>query len=388
MSKYLITLTPLGPFYFGKEHSFPLGDKDKSELASYIIESNKFPQQTSLLGMLRFWVLRNSDAFDLAHNRIMKQVDAVKLIGERGFCTSKEEANFGVIKSIGTCFLQKVEKQEGEGKVTTILPTPLDYGLKLDFTKGLDAIYNKDEKVLPLIEYNEVPDKDEDDEEKVGPYTSKKGLYKKYIEFGETLPINEKNIFQKDQRIGIKRDSETGQTDQENGLYKQVFYRLKDGFRFAFMAKFSEGYNPLKEEQVVELGGDSSKFLLKCREWRPDDRILQYPDEQPIAIAGDVKRTVLLSDSLICNSTVKKHVQFSITEHIPFRFLKFDTSSETKYERGSSQNEIKSTRYSLFKRGSVFYFEDEASQKAFEDAVKNPAFGQIGYNQIQSQTIK
>lgn len=390
MSKYLITLTPLGPFYFGGERSFPLGNEDKNELASYIIESNKFPQQTSLLGMLRFWILRNSDAFDPVQNKIIKQDDAVTLIGKRGFYAAKEEENFGVIKTIGPCFLQKVEKsqkdkQEAEGKVTTILPTPLDYRLKLDFTKGQKAIYNGDEKTLPSIEYIE----EENDNEKVGAYISKEGLCKKYISIDKKLILEEGDIFQKDQRIGIKRDSETGQTAKENGLYKQVFYRLQDGFRFAFLAEFiDEDKLPKERRQVVELGGDSSKFVLEYNKCNPENEELKYPDTLPIKIEGEFRRTVLLSDSLICTSKENKDcAKFSITEHIPFSFLIFDTSSSTKYSR-EKDCDNKSTRYSLFKRGSVFYFENEENQKAFEKAVKNPAFEQIGYNQIQSQTIK
>ena len=69
MSKYIIKLIPTGRFFFGGDMTFTIGkqketDKSKGEkdsyqiyneeFSSYIISSLKFPQQTSLLGMLRF----------------------------------------------------------------------------------------------------------------------------------------------------------------------------------------------------------------------------------------------------------------------------------------------------------------------------------------------
>ncbi|MDR1553105.1 MAG: hypothetical protein LBS69_06555, partial [Prevotellaceae bacterium] len=128
--KKLITLTPVGSYYFGGEHSFTVGKKedDNNDLASYIVESNLFPQQTSLLGMLRFWILRNDElAFNLATNRIANEQRANELIGKSSFCAN-EERNFGKIKGLGVCFLQK------NGKA--VLPTPLDYGLNVDFSKS------------------------------------------------------------------------------------------------------------------------------------------------------------------------------------------------------------------------------------------------------------
>ena len=63
MSNYLITLTPTGRFFFGGDMTFKVGRKDKNEFneqfSSYIIKSAMFPQQTSLLGMLRFLILSN-----------------------------------------------------------------------------------------------------------------------------------------------------------------------------------------------------------------------------------------------------------------------------------------------------------------------------------------
>lgn len=242
----------MGSYYFGGERSFKMGEKNESQLSSYIVESNLFPQQTSLLGMLRFWVLRNDPgAFNVETNKIEDKNKAVDIIGASSFCADNENT-FGKIKSIDFCFLQN---KEGD----IILPTPLDYNLEVDFSKATPAIYNGKKKTLPIIKYIEKEDKDG---EKVEFYTPKEGLEKKYIGSHGQL-FTEDEIFIKDQRIGIDidRNIETGET-KKNALYKQVFYRLADGFRFAFVAEFKDGDSLPPNGQIVELGGDSSKFIL------------------------------------------------------------------------------------------------------------------------------
>ena len=97
MSKqYLIKLKPIDKFFFGGEMTFSF-DGDDSEYASYVIKSNYFPQQTSLLGMLRFLILRNSPYFENGHIKsgCIKHVE--DLIGEKSF-SIKEKRTYGVIE--------------------------------------------------------------------------------------------------------------------------------------------------------------------------------------------------------------------------------------------------------------------------------------------------
>ncbi|WP_431430010.1 type III-B CRISPR module-associated Cmr3 family protein [Bacteroides hominis] len=50
---YLITLTPMDWFFFGGERTL-----DDGKSADYISYSNKFPQQSALLGMIRYQLLK------------------------------------------------------------------------------------------------------------------------------------------------------------------------------------------------------------------------------------------------------------------------------------------------------------------------------------------
>lgn len=360
----------MGSFYFGGERSFSIGE-DKNELSSYIVESNKFPQQTSLLGMLRFWILRNDPtAFNASDNKIYDSEKAKELIGKKSFCTNPEPVEdgkyrFGKIKEIDFCFLQKKEDDNWIG----ILPSPLDYKLKVEFGTQ-KAFYNGIKKTLPKIVY------EENEQKKEGEYTDKNGLIKEYL--GSKKTIKEDEIFIKDQRLGIDRDIKTGKTE-ESALYKQIFYRLREDYRFAFVADFEDNYKLPESGQIVELGGDSSKFILEYEDYN----ISKQPSYGDIFSLHGKPKLVLLSDAKLDNSIVEKHTLFSITEHIPFQFLLFNTDARQNYSRTSKND--KQGRHSLFKRGSVFYFENDNELNAFESTIENDVFQQIGYNKYESK---
>ncbi|MCC8133608.1 MAG: hypothetical protein LIP04_08525 [Tannerellaceae bacterium] len=90
--KVLITLEPLGRLFFGGEKSFKRENEDfDSEHSSYIIHSEQFPQQTSLLGMLRFVVLSaDQNVFERGSIPEGKRMDAARLIGYTGFSVGEK----------------------------------------------------------------------------------------------------------------------------------------------------------------------------------------------------------------------------------------------------------------------------------------------------------
>ena len=56
MTTKLIKLTPLGEFFFGGDVTF-----GKANKRSYYVQSRRFPQQTTLLGMLRYELLKKNN---------------------------------------------------------------------------------------------------------------------------------------------------------------------------------------------------------------------------------------------------------------------------------------------------------------------------------------
>lgn len=247
MNRYLIRLAPLGKYFFGGDMTFQVGkDTDETYKAynesysSYIIESSRFPQQTSLLGMMRYLLLTQSpDVFSMQGNRIISKNKASDLIGRSSFrvvnpsCYAKN--NFGQIHAIGPCFLMK----GGE----YYLPVPKDYKLEICFQNARTASYNGRELRVPEIaNYN--PKNHNDDF---------------YFNTSTGEVVKGDDIFIKDTRIGISKNYR-GKSD-ENGFYKQISYRLADGYCFAFVVDTTFDLD-LCQSEIVSLGGDGSAMLF------------------------------------------------------------------------------------------------------------------------------
>lgn len=341
---YLITLTPTGKFFFGGDMTFTVNGKE-TEYTSYIIRSNKFPQQTSLLGMLRFLVLRNdSSVFDGQKQLIKDRDNAANLIGPRSFQNTRQKNDFGVITSIGPCFLQK------DGGQIRFLERDYKFKVSFDETKGCT---NHCESLdVPVVD----------------GYDPKDGIPSLYLVNDVEVP--EEDIFIEDVSNGINRDIATGKTD-DNALFKQVCYRLKEGFQFAFYAKIDMDDFDKYSGQLVSVGGDNSQFMIKIepKECKQDE--------------GKGKCVVLVSPAYLEKDDLTD-VRFAITDIIPFKCMKTETQNVKAYNRRNQQYGY-IEGLSLYDRGSVFYFKDENDAKGFTEKLEkaHADFYQIGYNHYQ-----
>jgi CRISPR-associated protein Cmr3 len=363
MNKYLITLTPVDKFFFGGETTFKrsLEDKKDRELeafdeaySSYVIASNLFPQQTSLLGMLRFLLLSSDDTL-FKNNRIIagKEPDVSNLIGKQSFHLEKNnltvgEQRFGKIQKLYPCFLQRKTNDSGW---KNLVCAPLDYGLNVSCQDGI----------------LEIPD-----------FKHKDGLRDGYITDGQFF--SEDDLFKKDIRVGIDRDF-NGKTKSE-AYYKQISYRFtkKEGhmLRFAFCAELD--YTFKQNTYIVSLGGDNSKFKL---EWAQEDKdLLQLPGYEPGKSDSLPGKVVLLSDTYLTVDDLK-YCRYHMSDVVPFRFLTSDVSDTKEYYTFSGNNRLmrNNDKYNLYKRGSVFFFDTIEKMKQFTDALEAyRRFVQIGYN--------
>jgi CRISPR-associated protein Cmr3 len=367
MSKYLITLTPVDKFFFGGETTFKRSSEDNKDreleafdeaYSSYVIASNLFPQQTSLLGMLRFLLLSSDDTL-FKNNRIIagKEADVSTLIGKQSFQLEKEnltagEQRFGKIQKLYPCFLQRKTNHSGW---KNLVYAPFDYGLNVSCKDGIVEI--------PGFKYKE-------------------GLKYGYIT-GDRF-LSEKDLFKKDIRIGIDRDF-NGKTKSE-AYYKQIFYRFTketqekedQRLRFAFYAELD--YTFKQDTYIVSLGGDNSTFIL---EWARDEASLQLSGyNTPCQSDSLPGKVVLLSDAYFTADALK-YCRYYMSDVVPFRFLTSDVSSTKEYYSFSGNNRLmrNNDKYNLYKRGSVFFFDTLAKMKQFTDALDAyQRFVQIGYN--------
>lgn len=341
----------MGKFFFGGDMTFTVNGKD-TDFTSYIIRSNKFPQQTSLLGMLRFLVLRNDkDVFDSSTLDITNRDKANALIGTKSFETSGNKGSFGVIESISPCFIQlKVEDDKWE----TLSLVPKDANLKVDFSESTKAVLNGVEVEIPQTDYN--------------PKEYHETSYKTK---GSNQTIKESEIFVEDINNGINRDIHTGKTD-DNALFKQVSYRLKEGFRFAFYAEVDLDKITEYNGQVVFVGADNSQFVIGISEC----------EQQEEETKGNT--VTLLSPAYLTQEDFAS-ARFAITDTIPFKCMKTKTETVRSYNKRYEKNVMEySKKLSLYATGSVFYFNSESDASTFTNNLKAHAdFYQIGYNHYQ-----
>lgn len=358
MSKYLVKLLPLGKFFFGGDMTFKVNDKETA-FSSYIIHSFMMPQQTSILGMMRFLILsNNAETFDRKGNCIKSIDKANVLIGEKGFevdLSSHSLKNYQSIQKIGLCFLQDTYKHK------SFFRGAKDLDLQIQKENMVDATINMMSVRIPKIDIQK--------EKEIQPFTGKDYLNNYYISLdGEKL--KEGDLFIEDTRIGINK-SYTGKTEN-NAFYKQVSYRLKKNFCFAFEIEVSDSIDlTAYNKQVVKLGADDSSFVFEAERVEKID----YP------VSKKELRIMLLSDTYLPDIS-SCNVLFAITDVRPFRFLSISNSTNVQDYNVKYKSSRSIERYDLYQAGSVFYFENESDKETFCKLIdRYKEFKQIGYNQ-------
>lgn len=360
MSKYRITLTPVDKFFFGGDMTFQVGNDEKNEFntqySSYIIQSSMFPQQTSLLGMLRFLILRNAGGDVFKNGKIVDKKKADELIGGRSFMVGRDN-DFKSVKGLSHIKICRT----ANGQTADLEFAPLFK--ELSFENVSSGSYNLHDICIPSLAKDE--------------YDAKKGTDVMLTDGVESY--KPEGIFVKDRRVGVNRDIKTGTVD-DGALFKQISYRFKNkeaNHCFVFDAEIDdsvpfESYNG----QVVTVGGDNSQFVLGIsKKTMTSDSIKPYD-----------KAIWLLSPTFLTRAEAKK-AKFAVTRLMPFRFLtdRDDNREDDNRSFHILNSKLKrSERYELYAPGSVFYFENEDQKQEFIKAVESKKeFRQIGYNEYK-----
>lgn len=394
MSKYKITLTPVDKFFFGGDMTFQVGRDEKDSFnarySSYIIESSRFPQQTSLLGMLRFLILSNAGKSVFSNNRIQDKKAATTLIGARGFRTTNAHTanDFGKIKNIS-----RVRVLRGDveldfaplyGSINfskKAMETMTNGTYNLGFLKVPNLKYNSKEGLemlmMPMsemdsffIHFNQIVER-------------RKEEMNNNIHFIVSSPYSMTDIFTKDRRIGISRSIDSGKTD-DGALFKQISYRFNNkeaNHCFVFDAEvddFDNGENLTKYDgQIVSLGGDNSQFVIGIEDYKTLS-IEDYSNSLAIT---------LLSPTFLTRDEIRNNSTFAVTQLMSFCFLTDKKDNKEDDDRSYhilNSKLMRSERYELYAPGTVFYFENNEKKNEFIKALKSKAeFRQIGYNEYK-----
>ena len=371
---YKVTLKPVSSFYFGGVNSFtaplPPAANEDDKLAktyykkrqSYFAKSEKLPQQTQLLGMLRRTMLMQAQKMHFFKIFITVHKDNQKGAKElAGTSRWKPEGNLvlGIIEKISPILI--AYQQEGNVKPIELIPAPKDIAWKLQpklstkafvngmalegayrFYKGGDPIGAKDYPFEGFV------DKDNN-------------VYK-FENEDHTKDIYIKEVRSHNQTLDYT------ESDEER-YFKVQRYRLKKGYSFCFYVTLSKELQ-LKNDTVA-LGGEESYFDMQVKQVsnvQDDEHIfLQYKQNLK---HNEHYRILLLSDTYInANDNIFSYCKASVVDKVELRTVL------------NQKNFFKSTKTVLLRRGSVLYPKDNDAISAIEGLInKHSNYQRVGYN--------
>ncbi len=382
---FLIKLRPVDAYFFGGERTFNTEDD-----TNYFVRSNYFPQQTALLGLLRYEILRY-------HGLLNQPVSATKdLIGTQGFVVPQKEkekniADFKYIHSISPVFIRYevegvdaknyivqakdygYEKEEDNPKERKVVP------LKIQFKGSTKAKTSRKLTHLPTIEN----------------YKAKEGLADllieanggenwKYFDFDNEKKDEAHNgIFIKESRIGIQKNRK--EAPEEGGFYKQEFVKLSKGYYFAFFAELETDDlgSPYLQEGLVNFGGEGSAFLLSFSKSPKEDFENLFTKQTIHRKDRTNGQALVLTSNAYAPSSIYEYCDFAISHTVNFRNIITPSQRDVDFSFSKmayvkkTGSRYKSNKFNLLQRGSIFYGINLSDLKA---ELEKEAFRQIGYN--------
>ncbi len=406
---YKIKLRPLEPYFFGQELSAELGNRQ-----SYFQRSALFPQQTSILGMLRYQLLLLKGLIPLKKNENHKK--AAKLIGEEGFRVGTKANAFGKIQKLSPVLLSRQEEEDGEKKSEETI-----YILRnkevVKFERKNHLVKLKPTKQVSLYRFGDFKSDDSDGYYKSPPYRlelDNKQMYLAKYPFQSILHAYDykkltaidcskkleelDGISHSDTRVGIYKNFK-GETEIE-GYYKKAFNELsnpkwiaddkksdqkyykrnlKENWSFVLYAQFSEEVPGFEgKNRPVTLGKEQSTFSMtvemvsKIEKYSPP---LVFEEDNHDAEGESIFKVILLSDAYISSeSELYKKSLLVNAETKFFRHLKTSVNEKRNYYNIPAKSDL----FNLLQRGGVIYTKQPKEIAAL--LKKETAFRNIGYN--------
>lgn len=351
--KQLVKITPMEPYAFGTDQKFQYPGEESTGKESYFVKSRTMPEQTTILGMLRFLLLKQKG---LLHSDFKYNEDEIKrmaqYIGPESFQFEKEKQEFGCIHRISPVFLI-------DNRGNYYVKNPFHNTEK---EKGYTPIAISEKLIETSFGNIRLPEKDEfraKDGHAVGFYNLSDGSIHKELFKSVIIPGNRKN----------------NKTSDDDCFFKRELFVLKRGYCFAVFVDADEVFHT----DIVSMGMGGCTFLISSELGREDD-LEKHVKE---AFTGDNKEVWMyaLSDLVVQCRPQQQYLgrdnkqnvyeTFCIVEQKQMRNL------ETKYnERGRLQKlKRRKSQINMIRSGSVFF-------QSCGLNLYNENCMQIGYNRI------
>ena len=381
-NNYLVTLKPITPYFFGGENTFGEGQE-----AEFFVRSNYLPQQTTLLGFLRYELLQQNNLLGTDPGE-KKWSD---LIGPKSFqsINGTFTSNFGAIKKISPVFISNktesyicqsfdwgmCEAEDSKDKERSIL-APLEYG----FSPLIgNIITNNFKNRIPTFTANGKPFKQKNGIQTLWVRADGGSMRQWDFEDDETFEKGrgfDNGLFISQEQVGNEKKAK--RTPKDTGdFYKIVSFRLANDFAFSFFAELDLPDDKKIRDRIVTMGGERSVFQMHVEQTQERFDTL-FTANTFRSKRKDSRKAVVLTSDTFCKAEVLNYCDFAITDTVPFRNITTAQVHNGNYIRikGGALSKTNQLLY-LLKRGSIFYADDlEKIKQAFTD----PAFQTIGYN--------
>lgn len=341
-----VLFRPLDFYFFGGELTFGNGGE-----VNYFAKTQPYPQQTTLLGVLRHLGFR-------AGLGIGKSFD------------HESTSTYGFIEGLSPLFMVRDDEEFAFGPF--LAEAYADASLQPEGSSArqwLDGAWRA-QPVLPTLNPKE-------------HYLKKSLVSTKTIE-----PEDWDNFAITSQRIGIIKTTDA--QDKQDGFYKQEVGHLKKGVTFACLANFSDEVKSVPTASVLGVGGEKARFAVTIEEV---DKEEIFTDRFPKALfekvaSPDYATAVLLSDAYV-DRHLYEQLPFVVAETRDFRYLSTPNptkvSSWGRFQRHGEKAKgavIKQSRkLNLLSRGSVLY---AAEPKTLDNLLRDSRWQAIGYNHYHS----
>lgn len=339
--KYLVTLKPIGSYFFGGEVT--LGDGTSQ---NYFVESNILPQASALLGLMRYEILRQHAllSYNPSDSKVKMKVD--QLIGKSGFDLEIPNKQYGIIRNISPVFLTDNHK--------FYTAMPLDAGYPVQFNAKNRCSY------FVCDDESNVKDYEITNETVINGFDCK--TYDNYKYWCDPDGNRFENPFSFSQQIGITKNGRN--ENESDAFYKQTLIRLNPSLSLAFTVEIDDN-SPLEETKtIIPLGGNRSMFFMNISSTALDMATVF----SPLHIDG---RILALGDAFLDKIDLAK-CNFIWGENKPCRYMVNSTDKKHSWKKPQKTTVL----YHLLSRGSVIY----ADSSVLNDLQKASALNNLGLN--------
>lgn len=369
MKVFKVTLEPKDWFFFGGSSTFDNGTK-----TSYIAHSLLFPQQTALLGMIRYQLLKQSNLL-FGHGGKPNDDQVIILIGEKSFNMEDNlQKTFGDILELSPVFLEEFEDGDNKRVIRELFPLALTNSYNLSFDKNVRVFMTDREKNMLIDDHESFNAKE----------------YGNYIKYGDKdcQALSTYDIFETRMQVGITKNTDyiPEEGEKEQNFYKHEMVRFRKNkkrstsFRYAFYVKLQS--QDIKKDFVF-LGAERSCFEMVVNEVIGETDLKRiYLESHPSM--REQGRIELLSPTYVEDfDELEKLCNFQWSYTTSFRNITFNKEGKGKLNSGNVSYNRGETCYNMLCAGSVLFF-DETNRNEVERLLSNEHLQSIGYNYYDS----